>query len=172
MIRKATAEDIDAIERIYDEIHTAEENGEQTVGWIRNVYPTRTTAETALTRGDLFVMEEDGTCLGTAIINKAQVDCYTEGAWEYEAPEDGVCVLHTLVISPKTKGKGCGRQFVQFYEQYAMENHAPELRMDTNERNRTARRFYAGLGYKEVGIVPTVFNGIPGVGLVLLEKHL
>ena len=27
-------------------------------------------------------------------------------------------------------------------------------------------------GYREIGIVPTVFNGIPGVGLVLLEKNL
>lgn len=31
---------------------------------------------------------------------------------------------------------------------------------------------YVKLGYKEIGIVPTVFNGIPGVGLVLLEKAL
>ena len=28
------------------------------------------------------------------------------------------------------------------------------------------------MGYKEIGIVPTVFNGIPGVNLVLLEKNL
>lgn len=31
---------------------------------------------------------------------------------------------------------------------------------------------YASLGYKEVGIVPVVFNGIDGVNLVLLEKEL
>ena len=35
-----------------------------------------------------------------------------------------------------------------------------------------ARRLYARLGYREIGIVPTVFNGIPGVDLVLLEKNL
>ena len=44
--------------------------------------------------------------------------------------------------------------------------------MDTNARNRAARQLYAKLGYKEIGIVPTVFNDIPGVQLVLLEKHL
>ena len=27
-------------------------------------------------------------------------------------------------------------------------------------------------GYREIGIVPIVFNGIPGAGLVLLEKNL
>ena len=27
-------------------------------------------------------------------------------------------------------------------------------------------------GYAEVGIVPTEFNGIPGIQLVLLEKYI
>ena len=44
--------------------------------------------------------------------------------------------------------------------------------MDTNERNKRARAMYSKLGYKEAGIVPTVFNGIEGVGLVLLEKRI
>lgn len=38
-IRKATAKDIDAVEKLYDAIHTAEENGKQTIGWIRGIYP-------------------------------------------------------------------------------------------------------------------------------------
>ena len=44
--------------------------------------------------------------------------------------------------------------------------------MDTNERNEKARAMYRKLGYREAGIIPTVFNGIPGVGLVLLEKRI
>jgi hypothetical protein len=38
--------------------------------------------------------------------------------------------------------------------------------------NKAARTMYQKLGYKEIGIVPTTFNGIPGVDLVLLEKNL
>ena len=52
------------------------------------------------------------------------------------------------------------------------ENGCPYLRMDTNARNKTARKLYAGLGYWEAGIMPCVFNGIPGVQLVCLEKKL
>ena len=44
--------------------------------------------------------------------------------------------------------------------------------MDTNERNLAARALYHKLGYTEVDILPTVFNGISGVNLVLLEKYL
>ena len=44
--------------------------------------------------------------------------------------------------------------------------------IDTNERNASARRLYARLGYKEVSIVPCNFNGIPHIQLVCLEKLL
>lgn len=44
------------------------------------------------------------------------------------------------------------------------------MRLDTNAKNARARKMYKSLGYEEVGIVDTTFNGIPGVELVLLEK--
>ena len=56
MIRKAAAPDIDAVEKIYDELHQAEEEGTTTIGWLRGIYPVRATAEAALDRGDLFSM--------------------------------------------------------------------------------------------------------------------
>ena len=37
---------------------------------------------------------------------------------------------------------------------------------------RSCADLYARLGYREVAIIPTVFNGIRSVNLVLLEKHL
>ena len=46
------------------------------------------------------------------------------------------------------------------------------LRFDTNEKNTVARSFYNKIGYRETGIVPCVFNGIPNVKLVLFEKRV
>lgn len=172
MVRKATAKDIDAIEKLYDETHDAEEAGKQVTGWIRGVYPTRDTAEMALKRDDLFVLEDDGVIYGTGILNKAQVDVYRDGHWRHEVPDEQVCVLHTLVISAASVGKGYGREFLQYYEKYARDLGCTELRIDTNARNAVARSIYKKYGYEEIGIVPTVFNGIPGVQLVLLEKYL
>ena len=34
--RKATSNDIDAVEKIYDEIHAAEARGEFTTGWLKS----------------------------------------------------------------------------------------------------------------------------------------
>ncbi len=172
VIRKATEKDIDAIEMLYDEIHSAEETGKQTIGWIRGIYPIRKTAEDACQRDDLFVLEDEGSIQGTAIINQIQVDSYKQGNWKHSVSDEQVCVLHTLVISPNRAEKGYGKAFLSYYEEYAINHGCIELRMDTNARNLVARNMYQKRGYEEIGIIPTDFNGIEGIELVLLEKYL
>lgn len=171
-IRKANANDIDAVERIYNAIHLAEKAGEAHIGWEMGVYPVRQTAEDALKREDLFVLEEDGLIIGSGIINQNQVDVYENAHWRYKADPSEVMVFHTLVIDPGKKGKGYGRAFMKFYEDYALKNNCKYLRIDTNEKNKVARRIYKSLGYEEIDIIPCVFNGLEGVNLVLIEKAL
>lgn len=172
IIRKATANDIDSVEKLYGDVHTAEEEGKQTVGWIRGVYPVRATAQEALERDDLFVLEDDGTVYGAAIINKIQADIYSKAHWKHSVADEQVCVLHTLVISPNHTGRGYGKEFIRYYETYALNIGCAELRIDTNEKNTVARKIYTKLGYTKTDIVHTDFNGIPGINLVLFEKYL
>lgn len=176
MIRKAAAADIDAVASVYEHIHTAEEAGEASIGWIRGVYPERETALAALERGDLFVETDrirgETVVVGTAILNQVQVDVYEGAPWLYDVPADQVMVMHTLVIDPFVKGHGYGRRFAEYYEQYALSNGCHYLRIDTNARNTAARAFYKKLRYEEIDIVPCEFNGIPDVKLVLLEKRI
>lgn len=172
IIRKATAQDIPAVTALFEDVHTAQENGQLFVGWVRGIYPTQATAEAALQRGDLFVAVEDETLVGIGVINQIQVDVYANAPWKHPAPDNEVMVLHTLCISPKALRKGYGSRFEAFYEDYALAHGCRYLRIDTNERNLSARALYRKLGYEEIDIVPCKFNGIPGVGLVLLEKKL
>ena len=172
-IRKAVLEDIPQVAAIYDHILTEEEQGRAAVGWIRGVYPTEETALASLNAGTLFVLEREGVIAAAAKIDQNQVPEYAGAPWRYpDVPPEQVMVLHTLVVDPVQAGKGCGREFVRFYEQYALDQGCLDLRMDTNARNAAARRLYVGLGYWEAGIVPCVFNGIPDVQLVCLEKYL
>ena len=169
-IRKATCADIDAVDEIYNRIHSEIENGNAATGWVRGVYPTRETAKASLEASDLFVEELDGKVVGTAIINQYQAEVYKDAAWQYNAPDEKIMVLHTLVVNPDVKGCGLGKAFVKFYEEYAKENGCTLLRMDTNEKNINARSFYKKLGFSEAGVLPCEFNGISGVKLVMLEK--
>ncbi len=172
MIRKAKAEDLMSVAQIYEDILTEEEAGRAQIGWIRDVYPTADTAREAFERGELFVDEENGSVVAAGKINGEQMPAYAQVDWEYPAGENEVMVLHTLVVSPAKAGEGIGTRFVKFYENYALEHGCPYLRIDTNEKNVTARRMYKKLGYKERGIIPCVFNGIEGVHLVCLEKKV
>ena len=169
--RKAGEGDVAAVARIYENIHVAEHAGKLSTGWIAGVYPVENTARAALERGDLFVCESGG-IVAAAIINRQQVDVYALGKWLYPADDDEVMVLHTLVVEPEASGRGFGKAFVDFYEDYSRKNGCTVLRIDTNARNLRARAMYAKLGYREAGTVPCVFNGIPDVQLVLLEKKL
>ena len=171
-IRKAIPADVPAVAAIYDAIHTAEETGRAAIGWVRGVYPTIHTAQAACDRGDLFVLEDEGSIAGAAIINQSQCDGYETANWQYPAKDSEIMVLHTLVIDPGAARRGYGRRFVSFYEEYARGQNCRFLRMDTNARNARARAMYQKLGYSEIGIIPTVFNGIEGVNLVLLEKAI
>lgn len=177
MIRKAVREDIPFIAKIYDAILTNEEAGKVTIGWARGVYPTEQTALDALEKGTLFVYEEadaeGNSCIvAAAKIDQTQVPEYADCQWEHEAPDDQIMVLHTLVVDPAGPRRGYGKAFVKFYEEYALSQGCRYLRMDTNKRNVIARKMYAKLGYKEPGVVYCVFNGIPDVRLVCLEKKL
>ena len=117
-------------------------------------------------------MEDEGRIVAAAIINHTQVDIYTGAPWQYDAPDEQIIVLHTLVVDPRVKGRGLGRAFEAFYERYALEHGCPYLRIDTNARNTAARRLYAHLNYREIAILPCRFNGLDNIDLVLLEKRV
>lgn len=172
MIRKATENDIAAVAEIYAHILENEDAAKPATGWLKGIYPVEATARAALERDDLFVCVEDGKIAASAIINQMQVDVYADCKWSLDCKDDEVMVLHTLTVEPDCAGHGIGRKFVAFYEDYARKHNCKALRMDTNAVNTAARSLYAKLGYIEVGIVPCVFNGIPNVKLVCLEKLL
>ena len=117
-------------------------------------------------------MADGGNVVAAAVINQTQVYEYKDAAWKHAAEDNEVMVLHCLVVDPLEGGKGYGRAFVAYYEDYAKQHGCPALRMDTNVKNTRARKLYHALGYEEVGVVQCVFNGIPDVQLVCLEKYL
>lgn len=171
-IRKASMADVDEVCRIYSKIHDEEEAGRAVIGWNREIYPKRETAAAAVKREDLFVMTDDEMVVASAIINQIQVPEYANCMWDFDAAGEEIMVLHTLTVDPGFERKGCGTAFVEFYESYAKDQGCTELRMDTNVKNARARALYKSLGYKEVGIVECVFNGIADVKLVCLEKRI
>ncbi len=167
MIRQADENDITAIAAIYDTIID-----QGTTGWQKGIYPTAATVRTALAAADMYVAELSGKVVAAARLNHEQVDAYADCPWLFTAEPEQVFVIHTLVVDPAYSGHGIAGQMLTFYENMARSLNCTVLRLDTNARNTPARRMYAHLGYREAGILPCDFNGIPGIDLVCLEKLL
>jgi len=172
VIRKASINDIQRIAEIYENIIAADEKGERRVGWISGIYPSEQSALEAFHNDSLFVSEDGNQIVAAAKIDQNQADVYAEANWQHDAPDSEVMVLHTLAVDPNMSGRGYGKGFVKFYEDYAAANGCKYLRMDTNATNSSARSLYKKLGYAEVGIVKCNFCGIPNINLVCLEKKL
>ncbi len=171
--RKATEKDIAAVSALYERTHDAEEAGLARTGWKRGAYPTEQTARDAVARDDLYVLtDEKGDVLATAIINGEQSDYYEGNDWEADVPDDKVMVLHTLTVDPARRGEGLGDAFVDFFEETAREAGCICVRLDTGVINPVSGPLYRKHGYREVGIVPITYMGVPGFELVLFEKML
>lgn len=173
VVRKAVADDLDDVCRIYDLIHDAEESGAVTVGWRRGVYPTQATATDALACGELFVMHVDGRIVASAIINHEQPEAYLLVEWKYPAPAEKVGVLHTLVVDPSAGKQGLGRVFVSFFETYIKGCGCEVARLDTQVKNLRPFNLYPRLGYRLAAIAETPFQNLPErVDLAMFEKKL
>lgn len=171
MIRQANQSDIASVTQIYERIHNEEENGNLIIGWVRGIYPTEKTAQTAFENGELYVFDE-GKILAAAIINHKQLEEYYACDWKFKAEDNEVLVLHTLVVDPECICKGVGNKFISYYEDKARRTNCKVVRIDTNELNVNARKLYKKLGYIESGKVHCSFNEIRGIDLMLLEKQL
>lgn len=171
MIRKATKDDISSVAEIYTKIILNDEGKVSQTGWKIGVYPTESTALEAWNKGELFVLEVEGSIVAAARLNREQEPAYKECPWALDVPDDQVMVMHTLVVDPDSSGNGYATRFVNFYEDYALRNGCISLRMDTNMKNIAARALYKKLGFREVDIIPCSFNGIEDVRLVCLEKN-
>lgn len=173
LVRKAVAAELDEVCRIYELIHDAEESGVVTVGWRRGVYPTRATAAEALARGELFVMTDGGRVVASAIINHEQPEAYLAVDWKHPVDSEKVGVLHTLVVDPASAGRGLGREFVSFFENYVKSRGCEVARLDTQVKNVRPFNLYPRLGYRLAAIAETPFQNLPEkVDLAMFEKKL
>lgn len=65
--------------------------------------------------------------------------------------------IEGLFLDPAHRGKGGGRRLVEF----AQERFPGTLKVDVNEQNPEALKFYAALGFRIVGRSPTDTAGRP-----------
>lgn len=148
MIRQAVMADLDSIEEGYREHFSHEkEHGAYTV-FRENVYPTRRDAEKAVQNQTLYVYEENGSVLGSIILDGQQPEEYKKIAWPSQAPSESVNVIHLLMVRPSAAGKGVGSALINHALETAKQRSCTAVRLDTGEQNIPAASLYKKLGFQ------------------------
>lgn len=148
MIRPAEITDLDSIEDAYHEHFVHErQHGAYTV-FREGVYPTRKDAEKAFTENALFVYEENGSILGSIILNDVQPEEYIKIDWPSRAADNQVKVIHLLMVRPSAAGKGIGSALINFVSGLAKQQSCTAIRLDTGAQNTPAAALYKKLGFE------------------------
>ena len=125
MIRKAILKDVNSIEDTYNEHFQYELNHTAFTVFKKGVYPTKDDAERAIYAGALFVYEENGTIVGSIIIDKVQPIEYATIPWKEKLSEDEVMVIHLLMVRPSMSGKGIASSLIKFATELARKGIFP-----------------------------------------------
>ena len=144
MIRKAILKDVNSIEDTYNEHFQYELNHTAFTVFKKGVYPTKDDAERAIYAGALFVYEENGTIVGSIIIDKVQPIEYATIPWKEKLSEDEVMVIHLLMVRPSMSGKGIASSLIEL----AQKNSCRALRLDTGSQNIPALSLYQKNGFE------------------------
>ncbi len=172
MIRVATKNDIDAIERGYIELLNYEKEMGGYSNWVMGVYPTRATAEKAFNEDTLYVLEENGEICASVILNQNQPEDYVKINWKFQVNNNEVLVVHTLCVPPSKSGKGYGKAMVKFAMEKAKNMGFRVIRLDTFTNNEPAKKLYTGLGCIISGELEVLHEGVIREKLVYLEMNL
>lgn len=171
MIRQAEIKDLETVAGSYLRLLTYEKEQGGNSNWVLGVYPTKTTAETAIEEQTLYVLEEDGTFCGSMILNKKQPPEYGQISWRYPAADEDVMVIHTLCIPPEQAGKGRATQLVRFALQAARESGCTAIRLDTWAGNRPAAALYEKMGFHLAGTAPILLQGLIPEDQIFFERR-
>lgn len=162
IVRVATADDIEAIGQLYDDLNDYLETHENFPRWKKGVYPIREDAEEAFEKGDLYVAEIDGNVAGTVVYSDEQEDAYRAVEWqiEYDVPVITIC---KLAVHPNYFGYGLGKELLDYAECVGKQRNAKAIRLDAYEENIPAIRLYEKCGFTDMGMVDLGLEEIYGL---------
>jgi ribosomal protein S18 acetylase RimI-like enzyme len=148
-LRKATPQDLEQIESLYRSC-TDDLNGRGIFQWNR-VYPNRQTFMDSIARKELFLFYDEESLVGAVMLNTEQADEWGAIPWRFT--EKTPLVIHGLVVSPLTQGRGYGKKLLALCEDHARCQGFSAIRLDAFPENRAAVGLYEKQGYEKRGAV-------------------
>ena len=150
--------DIDALEKLYNDLNDYLAQGTNYPGWAKDIYPIRREAEIGVSEGNLFILKIDDKIAGSVVLNHEQGEVYNQVTWGVEAGPHEVILINTLVVHPDFWGRGVATKLMDFAKDYAIQHRAKAIRLDVAIQNTPAIALYEKCGYTYIG---TIDLGLP-----------
>ncbi len=153
IIRGCKKEDIAAAGRFYDEVvrHLCENINYPK--WVYKVYPSEDSVREMTEAECQFLCIEDDRIVGAFVLNDDPQGKYENAVWSRELPEGDYMVCHTLATDPLLRGRGIGKEIVEYCIHHAKNHSFQGIRLDVVPDNIPARKLYEKCGFEYRGDV-------------------
>lgn len=111
-------------------------------------YPSKEAFENDIYRNELFILLHDKKIVGCIVISLFMDEEYRSIDWlTYNSRN---YYIHRLAVRPEYQGKGFAQALMDFGENFARENNALSVRLDTFSQNKRNQKFYEQRGYAKL----------------------
>lgn len=171
-VELATIDDIDEIEKLYDDLNDYLEARINYAGWKKGIYPRRETAINGIKNEGLFVLRLGNKIVGSVVLDNNQDPAYSQINWKNNFSKKEIIVVHTLVVSPKYMKQGIGEKLLDFVWEYSSKLKMKAIRLDVASHNKPAISLYEKHGYKYKGTVDLELVNLDTVWFKVYELKL
>ncbi|WP_339656664.1 GNAT family N-acetyltransferase [uncultured Maribacter sp.] len=112
-------------------------------------YPSKKAFENDIERNELYVFLRDNDIVGCIVISLFMDEEYRTVDW---LTENGTnYYIHRLGVHPDFQGLGFAQRLMDFGENFARQQNALSVRLDTFSQNKRNQKFYEQRGYTKLG---------------------
>ncbi len=112
-------------------------------------YPSKTAFLSDFKRGELYLLLENDTPIGSITLSTRMDKEYEPVAWLTATTAH--LYVHRLCVHPDFQGKGYAQTLMDHAEDFAQEKGYVSVRLDTFSQNQRNQKFYETRGYQKLG---------------------
>ena len=151
ILRLSSEKDIDKILEIINDAKVYLRS--QGVDQWQDGYPNREVIEIDIKDSCSFVLEDEGTIMGTTVIGfdgESTYDKIYEGKW---LNNDKFAVIHRMAVDKKSRNKGIADILIKNIENLVQERCIRSIKVDTHKNNKVMQNFLIKNGFIYCGII-------------------
>ena len=146
-IRRASAEDFEAVCAFYEEVCIANENEPYGPVWHYGIYPSPEDICGHLDRNELMIGLRSGHVCSAMVLTDREDPIYAHVPWNLPAEAEEVSVLHLFAVHPRYRGRGVSQEMMNAMFEYAGDAGKKRIHLDVVKGNLPAEKLYRKIGF-------------------------